>query len=90
MLKSTRKIVVNDYPTNLYSDIRTKNHTDFTEPNIERYIRFGTFVMIMPNSKREMYVCFSKEEISLLENYARSKGALNISQALESLLEQKK
>lgn len=63
---------------------------DDTEPNIERYIRFRTFVKIMSNSKREMYVCFSKEEISLLEDYAKNKGALNISQALESLVKEKK
>ncbi|HEX7275039.1 MAG TPA: hypothetical protein VF248_05445 [Nitrososphaeraceae archaeon] len=63
---------------------------NLTEPNIERYIRFRTFVKIMSNSKREMYVCFSKEEISLLEDYAKNKGALNISQALESLVKEKK
>ena len=40
----------------------------------------------MQNSKRDVYVCFSKEEILLLEEYAREKGALNISQALELLL----
>jgi hypothetical protein len=39
----------------------------------------------MPNSKRDMYICFSKEEIRLLEDFARNKGALNVSQALESL-----
>ena len=39
----------------------------------------------MPNSKRNMYICFSKEEIHLLEDFARNKGALNVSQALESL-----
>lgn len=39
----------------------------------------------MPNSKRDMYICFSKEEIGLLEDFARNKGALNVSQALESL-----
>ena len=40
----------------------------------------------MPNLKREMYICFSKEEFGLLEDFARNKGALNISQALESLV----
>jgi len=40
----------------------------------------------MPNSKRDVYVCFSKEEILLLEEYAREKGALNISQAVELLI----
>jgi len=40
----------------------------------------------MQNSKKDAYVCFSKEEIFLLEEYARKKGALNISQALESLI----
>jgi hypothetical protein len=39
----------------------------------------------MSDSKREMYVCFSKEEISLLEEFAKNKGMLNVSQALEHL-----
>ncbi len=43
----------------------------------------------MPNSKRDMCICFSKEEISLLENFSRNKGALNISQALESLAKER-
>ena len=43
----------------------------------------------MPNSKREMYVCFSKQEILMIEEYAKKKGALNISQALESLVKEK-
>jgi hypothetical protein len=43
----------------------------------------------MPNSKRDMYICLSKEEISLLEVFARNKGALNISQALESLAKER-
>ncbi len=44
----------------------------------------------MHNSKRNVYVCFSREEILLLEEYARKKGALNISQALESLVKDPK
>jgi hypothetical protein len=40
----------------------------------------------MPNSNRDMYVCFSKEEVHLLEEFAKKKGALNVSQALESLV----
>ncbi|HXW11394.1 MAG TPA: hypothetical protein VD694_01450 [Nitrososphaeraceae archaeon] len=43
----------------------------------------------MPNSKREMYVCFSKEEISMLEDFAKNKGMLNIGQALESLVKER-
>lgn len=43
----------------------------------------------MPNSKREMYVCFSKEEISILEEFAKNKGMLNVSQALESLVKER-
>ena len=39
----------------------------------------------MSDSKREMYVCFSKEEISMLEEFAKNNGMLNVSQALESL-----
>jgi hypothetical protein len=43
----------------------------------------------MSNSKREMYVCFSKEEISMLEDFAKNKGMLNVSQALESLAKER-
>jgi hypothetical protein len=43
----------------------------------------------MPTLKRDMYICFSKEEISLLENFAKNKGALNITQALESLAKER-
>jgi hypothetical protein len=50
----------------------------------------GTGVKIMTSSKRDMYVCFSENEIRFLEDYARSKGALNISQFLESLLNERK
>jgi hypothetical protein len=63
---------------------------DVTEPVVERYIRLGTGVKIMTSSKRDMYVCFSENEIRFLEDYARRKGVLNISQALESLLNERK
>ncbi len=43
----------------------------------------------MPNLKREMYICFSKEDFDLLEDFAKNKGALNISQALESLVKER-
>jgi len=61
-----------------------------TEPSVERYIRLGTGLKIMTNSKRDMYICFSENEIRLLEDYAIRKGALNISQALESLVYERK
>jgi len=61
-----------------------------TAPSVERYIRLGTGVKIMTSSKRDMYVCFAENEIRILEDYARRKGALNISQALESLLNERK
>jgi hypothetical protein len=57
---------------------------------VERYIRLGTGIKIMTSPKRDMYVCFSENEIRFLEDYARRKGALNISQALESLLNERK
>jgi hypothetical protein len=64
--------------------------TDVTEPVVERYIRLGTGIKAMASSKRDMYVCFLENEIRFLEDYARRKGALNISQALESLLDERK
>jgi len=43
----------------------------------------------MPNSNRDLYVCFSKQDILMIEEFAKKKGALNISQALESLVKEK-
>jgi hypothetical protein len=57
---------------------------------MERYIRFLTAAKFMPNLNRDMYVCFSKEEMVLLKGYAKKKGALNISQVLESLVKDRK
>ena len=65
------------------------NRRRLDEPLAEKYIRSQTSVYDMPNSKRDMYICFSKEEIILLEDFARNKGALNISQALESLAKER-
>jgi len=44
----------------------------------------------MPNLNRDVYMCFSKEEILLLEEFAKKKGVLNISRVLESLLKDRK
>jgi hypothetical protein len=33
--------------------------------------------------KRSVYVCFSKSEAALIEEYAKSKGMLNMSEAIE-------
>ena len=44
----------------------------------------------MPNSKKDLYVCFSKQDILMIEEFAKKKGALNISQALESLVKEKR
>jgi hypothetical protein len=73
----------------LQGDNNDRSNDKFTEPLVEKYIRFLRSVYSMPNSKRDMYICFSKEEISLLEDFARNKGALNISQALESLAKER-
>ena len=60
------------------------------DPILERYIRLLTAVKFIPNLNRDMYVCFSKKEILLLEEFAKKKGALNISQLLESQLKDRK
>ena len=44
----------------------------------------------MPNLNRDTYVCFTKDEILVLEEFAKKKGVLNISQFLESLLKDRK
>ena len=36
--------------------------------------------------KRTMPVCFTSEELKLIEEYARIKGMLNSSQAIEELI----
>ena len=36
--------------------------------------------------KRSMPVCFTKEQLKKIEAYAKSKGMLNTSQALEDIL----
>jgi hypothetical protein len=33
--------------------------------------------------ERSVYVCFSKSEAALIEEYAKSKGMLNMSEAVE-------
>jgi hypothetical protein len=53
---------------------------------IEMYIRLLIAVKVMTNSNRSTYVCFSNEEIHILQEFAKRKGALNVSQALESLV----
>ena len=67
----------------------TLTDEDLKEPLAEKYIRFQTSVYDMPNSKSDVYICFSKVEIRLLEDFARNKGALNISQALELLAKER-
>jgi hypothetical protein len=37
------------------------------------------------NDKRTMPVCFTPDELRIVEEYARSKGMLNASQAIEEL-----
>ena len=81
-------IVLSDAFLHLQNYVITDDN--LTEPIVERYIRLGTRIKTMTSSKRDMYVCFSENEIRFLEDYARRKGALNISQALESLLNERK
>jgi hypothetical protein len=40
----------------------------------------------MDNERRTMPICFTPEQIKLLENYAKKKGMLNSSQAIEHIL----
>lgn len=37
--------------------------------------------------KRTMPICFTREQVKLLEEYAKSKGMLNLSQAVEEIIE---
>ena len=40
----------------------------------------------MDNERRSMPICFTPEQIKLLEEYAKNKGMLNSSQAIEHIL----
>ena len=40
----------------------------------------------MGNEKRSMPICFTPEQIKLLEEYAKNNGMLNSSQAIEHIL----
>ncbi len=40
----------------------------------------------MNEEKRSMPVCFTPDQINLLEKYAKEKGMLNYSQALEHII----
>ncbi len=41
--------------------------------------------MHIENEKRTMPVCFTPEQLKLVEEYAKKKGMLNASQAVEEL-----
>lgn len=40
----------------------------------------------MTNKKRSMPICFSTEQIKILEDYAKKRGMTNTSQAVESII----
>lgn len=40
----------------------------------------------MNNQRRTMPVCFTIEQVKLLEKYAKEKGMLNFSQAVEQII----
>ncbi|VFJ12651.1 hypothetical protein [Candidatus Nitrosocosmicus franklandus] len=40
----------------------------------------------MNNQSRTMPVCFTTEQVKLLEKYAKEKGMLNFSQAVEQII----
>jgi hypothetical protein len=41
----------------------------------------------MNNEERSMPICFTPEQINALEAYAKKKGMLNYSQAIEEIIE---
>ena len=40
----------------------------------------------MNNEKRSMPVCFTPDQIKILESYAKKKGMLNYNQAIEEII----
>ena len=65
-----------DFDPNLYNALAT--HV------CARHINTLLSMHIMP--ERTMPVCFTTEQYRMIEEYAKSRGMLNTSQALESLL----
>ena len=43
-------------------------------------------LIFMDNEKRSMPICFTPDQIKLLENYAKKKGMLNYNQAIEEII----
>jgi len=43
----------------------------------------------MPNSKKDLYVCFSKQDILMIEEFAKKKGALILVKHWNHLLKKK-
>jgi len=39
---------------------------------------------------RTMPICFTKEQVKLIEKYAKSKGMVNLSQAVEDIIKNSK
>ncbi len=42
--------------------------------------------LFMNNEQRSMPICFTPDQIKVLENYAKKKGMLNYNQAVEEII----
>ncbi len=51
----------------------------------ERVIILETEYMAMSNNERTMPICFTPDQLKIVEDYAKRKGMLNASQAIEDI-----
>jgi hypothetical protein len=51
----------------------------------ERVIILQNYLFIMED-KRTMPICFTSDQLKMIEDYAKRKGMLNLSQAIEHLV----
>jgi hypothetical protein len=55
----------------------------------ERVIILQSRIFGMEVEKRKMPICFTSDQLKMIEEYAKRKGMLNASQAIEDLIARK-
>ena len=54
---------------------------------MERIIILQTEYFVMSDNRRTIPVCFTPNQLKIVEDYAKRKGMLNASQAIEEIAE---
>jgi hypothetical protein len=52
----------------------------------ERVIILQNYLFVMEDKRRTMPICFTSDQLKMIEDYAKRKGMLNLSQAIEHLV----